>query len=823
MNKLVKRIGILAGVFLIASGIYFILAENTTKNTDTVYTTMEEASLPVVYTDVLGMEENRLPGYLQEMGQVTARDSLTVLPSDRNLSLRIAGDGQRALSLQYEIRSLDLNRLVERTDVTLESEESGAVKTILPIQNLLTKGTEYLLHLTVKTESHEAIHYYTRILLPQESYAEQMLTFARDFSEKTLDSAQAQSLVTYLESSSTADNSSLGHVTIESSFHQLTWAGLKMQLTGDMQVTMKELNGIMGQVQVKYRLSRETENGTREEYEVEDHYTMKWNPQRIYLMDFNRTANQIFTGEREVFSGKRILLGIGNDDAIQVKKSAGGQYTGYLFNRDLWCFDQKEYKAVKVFSFRSQEETEGRSDFDNHGIKILSVRDSGNMNFLVYGYMNRGSHEGKMGVSLYKYNQSSGAIEETFFIPVKKSYEALEQDLQQLSYLSSTDMLYLMIDSAVYGIDLSSNEYLVVADALEAGAYAISPDQHSLAWQEGTELYQAKTIHLLNLETGRKQEIAGENGATVRTLGFVEHDFVYGLAHDGDDWMINGRPEGLPMYALEIVDENLKTETRYEKPGYYLSDVVVEEARVHINRLQKTEQGKYVYRDEDTIVCNAALEEDTMAGIGWYASEARGRLYFVQMDSDIKAGKHVKVSVPKKVAYDISEELALKANQQTQKDVFYAYGQGHLQGSSSDFAKAVNLAYDEMGIVVDENQRIIWDRVNRGAIKTIHEPQNTAHGMINQLEKPENKDESILVLDARGCTLSQVLYFIDQGYPVVAYVEEGSYVLIYGFDQYNVSIYNPDTGQSYKMGQNDATEYFKNRKNDFVCGIAWKQ
>ena len=53
----------------------------------------------------------------------------------------------------------------------------------------------------------------------------------------------------------------------------------------------------------------------------------------------------------------------------------------------------------------------------------------------------------------------------------------------------------------------------------------------------------------------------------------------------------------------------------------------------------------------------------------------------------------------------------------------------------------------------------------------------------------------------------------------MTYTEENHYVLLNGFDQYNVSIFYPDTGETIKMGLNDGGEYFKNRKNDFICAV----
>jgi len=54
---------------------------------------------------------------------------------------------------------------------------------------------------------------------------------------------------------------------------------------------------------------------------------------------------------------------------------------------------------------------------------------------------------------------------------------------------------------------------------------------------------------------------------------------------------------------------------------------------------------------------------------------------------------------------------------------------------------------------------------------------------------------------------------------VAVYTENGGYELISGYDQYNVTIYNPTTKEARKMGLNDASQYFSNVGNDFVCGV----
>lgn len=822
MNKMMKRAGILVVIFVAAVLIYFIGNREAFKQTGTVYEALGEAELPIVSVLSCGREMNEMHGYRTDMGKSVARESLTVLPEDRALPIQVGYFDGAVLGIRYEIRSLDLERLVENTKLESWETKDQAVSAVLPIQNLLTRDREYLLRIDIDTERYGTVYYYTRILWTESSSVMPMVELAVDFSAKTFYYDQARELVTYLETNDKEDNSSFGKTTIRSSFSQLTWGRLKMQPKGRVHVTLKDLDGIMGCVELTYQAARQDESGNEELYEVKENFTMKWNEQRIYMMEYKRTVDQVFQGSQESYAGKRIMLGITNENMVGVKASPGNQVLAFRANRELWSYDQRDRRAVKIFSFRDNRE-EDRGSYQQHDIKILKVEDNGDMDFLVYGYMNQGNHEGYLGITGYRYDESENAIEEQFFIPVKTTYEQLGSDLAQLTYRSSAEMLYLYVDHAIYGIDLNSNEYLVVADALAGGNYAVSSDQTRIAWQEGGKLYESTTIHLMDLETGTKKEIKSQDKEYLRTLGFVGRDLIYGMAREGDLWVENGRTMELPMYALEIRNDSMEVETRYERQGYYVAHVTVEESRIHLNRVTRLSGQAYSLAQEDTIVCNVDMGPGALDGIGWYASQDKGKLYFVQVDNEIKSSRNIRVSTPKKVSYDHSGTLELKSNYQIQGMQFNAYSNGTLLGTSTDFTEALNLAYSGMGLVTDQNHRILWSRVNRGNIRNIRDTVTAATPLLRHLDgftASRSFNDGVTVLDARGCTLSQVLYFVDRGIPVFAYNRDGSYLLLTGYDPYNVTVYYPDTRESVKIGLGDSEAYFKQQGNDFLCAVA---
>ncbi|MCI9589146.1 MAG: hypothetical protein HFG42_01130 [Lachnospiraceae bacterium] len=823
MKKFFLRTIILLLIFISAVAGYFIWIRNhnLSDGSRRVYTVIQESTFPVMYMEMYGEKMNCLHGYSQDMREAVMRDTLTILPEDRRLPILLEDYDGSITGIYYEIRSLDLDRLVERTQIETWTETENGIRAELPIQNLLAKDQEYLLSLSVTTSENGTIGYYTRIKWTDNTNIQAMIDLAKTFSSKTFNYQEAAQLTMYLEPDATADNSNLGEVSINCSFSQITWGGLDVELGSRIEVSLKELDGIMGQIELQYLATHQTEDGRTETYEVTDDFTLKWNEQRIYMMDFDRRVNEIFTGNRDCLSGKRILLGITADDKVSAKSSPNGKQIGFRTNRDLWLYDQDNRDLVSIFSFRSQENS-SKVEYDQHDVKILQVSDNGDVDFLVYGYMNRGRREGQVGIGLYHYSDADSALEERFFAPFITTYEDLRLDLDKLCYQSQGGMLYLMQDHAVYGIDLNSSEYIILADSLEEGAYAVSQDGRHFAWQDGHKKHEAVSVSLMDLETGVKQTISAPEGDYIRSLGFVGGDFLYGLARQGSRWVVNNRLEEIPMYALEVLGEDSQILTRYEKEGYYISGVSVEDSRIHLKRIVQELGNSYIMVDKDTIVCNAEIENTELEGIGWYASSDKEKVYFVQLSFDIKASQDIDLSGPRKVSYDQSLDLGLVANTPFTRMTFYAYGNGRLRGITQDFKTAVELAYEDMGLVTDEDQNILWNRVNRGNTKSIRDPQNVAYRITQNLDDfTESKEfpDGTIMLDAKGLAMNQILYFVDQGCPVIAYTGEKKYLFISGFDQYNVTLYQPETGESWKMGLNDASSYFQNLQNDFVCGI----
>ena len=75
-------------------------------------------------------------------------------------------------------------------------------------------------------------------------------------------------------------------------------------------------------------------------------------------------------------------------------------------------------------------------------------------------------------------------------------------------------------------------------------------------------------------------------------------------------------------------------------------------------------------------------------------------------------------------------------------------------------------------------------------------------------------------LDLQGCILNQVLYYVGCGHPVLALTENDKAELIIGYDIYkNLIIYDPLSGNTYKMAEEDAEAYYASYSYPFISYV----
>ena len=92
---------------------------------------------------------------------------------------------------------------------------------------------------------------------------------------------------------------------------------------------MKELDGTMALVQIQYASRATDQDGNVHRFFNEDNYVMRYDPQRIFLMDFDRRTKELFDGQNYRYKDKKILLGVGEKSDIEALESASKNFYGF--------------------------------------------------------------------------------------------------------------------------------------------------------------------------------------------------------------------------------------------------------------------------------------------------------------------------------------------------------------------------------------------------------------------------------------------------------------------------------------------------------------
>lgn len=809
MKKRVIKIGVLIIVFAAALVISSLVLN---RGSDDEIVDMGAPALPRISFTVDGRQVNILSGYVGDMEITAMRDTITPLESDGTLQMNLEADGNEISSIKYEVYSLDGGETYKTGELENVTPEEPMA---LELNDALGESVQEAVLKVILTVGEEDISYYTRIERPDEITAAGALEFAQDFHTKALEKSAAEELAVYLEPGEESDNSTYQTVNIHSDITHIQWGDLNPEVRGEVRWSIKESNSVYTSLLAKYQVSCEDDNGEVQMYDIKEFFRVRLSGDTVYLLDYNRDMQQVFNANLTVLDEDGIQFGIASND-IQYMTSDDDTIVAFVRERDLWLYDQDTDELSQVFSFSNQEGQDERSRNDQHAVRIISLDDSGNMAFAVYGYMNRGIHEGEVGVGIYYFNIDSNAIEEKAFIPSTKSFAIAEDELGKMVYYNhEQEMLYVLADGMLYQINLKNDDQTVLAEDLEDGQYAVSDDGHLMAYQTGGSLYTASEVTVMNLENGDQNTIQASEGDAVRPLGFVNGDFIYGkISSDDAGTMVSGE-EITPMYEIEIRNSNNEAMASYSftDSGVYITDILVEGNMVTLNRVKKS-GNVYQSTDQEFITNNEERSDSTIA-LESYTTERMQSQMRLTFENGIK-DTEPKVLRPNELVS--GEPLTITLGGGSEGVKYYVYGMGELEGIYDRAGYAIQEAEEISGVVISSDQAYIWEKGNRDlAYSTEAETFRRQDGE-SSLEACERYMEQYNAhqVDLTGCTLDQVLYVINKGCPMIALTNADHAILLTGYTRTDITYIDPDTGEEQTVGVGEMEKMVQGSGNTFI-------
>lgn len=797
---------------------------------------MGETTFPILTIRLNQDEINLMHGYSSNLIANLVRDNLTPLDDSQSFEVIIDGKGNDVKRVIFELRSVQDNKLLETDTINALEKEEDKKTARIKFKTALEKDTEYAVKITLVTSQSRKMNYYTRVKREPSSYYKEKLDFIMDIHNSLLDKKKAENVIKYLEPERDADNTSLSYVNIHSSFELASWGDLEPKVLGTIVPEIKEINPDTTSVLLKYMVSGETQSGT-EQYYVNEFFRVRYTSSRMYLLNYERTMEAVFDINTTSLAKSELKLGITSDKDIELVTSSDNNKLSFVRQRELWYYNLAENSAVKVFSFKQENTDYVRDTYDQHNVKILSMDDGGNINFCVYGYMNRGVYEGRVGVVLYKFYSAENRIEELVYIPMNITYQVLKEELDDFSYVNKQDVYYFTLNHKIYSYNLITKALTVIASDVGSEDYVVSQENHYIAWQNNSNPKEATEIIILDLESGDKRVIKAASGDKINLLGKIDNNIIYGFVKTKD---ITTHVDGsllVPMYEIYIADSNSQILKKYSKKGFYVINTQVKENVITLERVKKKD-GKYVLAEEDNIL-NTVIQKSRPIELSSRVTEKTLTEYYISLPS----GFHME-EIPQynsTINTVISEDTTLRLQESDIETAPYTvYALGGIQGIYEEAGEAINQAYNFFGSVYDKDQQKIWERSVRSSIKNLNVTPiytsgnvdsskasvqmllnyrsggaNTGElrqGTVYEMLKQKLGDS---VLNLTGCSLEQVLYYINKDTPVIAMKDQDSAVLIVGYDAYNITVIDPSLRYTKKLGLGDSTALFKEAGNMF--------
>ncbi len=803
---------------------------------------MAEATYPTVAIQNNARIINKMQGYVNPMDTSYMRESITPLEEGRSVSIYVDKYGREITGLAYEIRSIDGERLIESTKLTNYVEKKDYITTSFSLKDLIETNREYTMVILVSLDTGEVLRYYTRIIQAYDYKAEEKLAFAYDFSNKTFaEVPESEELITYLESDSTGDNTNYRHVNIHSSFDQITWGDLEVVKETEPVAVLEELAPSTAVVRLEYMVSLK-EGRDIHYYNVTERFRMRSGTERMYLLEYDRYMDQMFFEKDHAFYGNKIVLGITDED-ISLTESEDGNVFAFVKEGNLYVCNIADNKFARAFSFYDEDNFDWRTRNQEHDIKILSVDETGNAVFIVYGYMNRGNHEGEVGIQVYAYNGLMNTVEELLFIPYDKTYEMLKVNVEKLAYLNQKGDFYVYLEGTIFCVDLETGEYQELVSGVSEHTFKVSDNNTMLVWQAGNNTYNSREMLLMSLEGGKRSLIRVEDNERVLPLGFMGNDLIYGIANAEDIYTDSTGNTTFPMHTVYIRNQKGDILKTYGEEGRYVTGCEIQDNMITLQQVKRDRDGVGFTDTAAGTILNNEVEEVGKNSIEVVATESYKKIVQIVMRSEMEDSS-IKFMAPEEVLYEGERNIVLDIA--PQQNTYYVYSGGGISGVYTNPGAAIREAYPVAGSVINADGDYVWIKgnlVSRNQIMKItgtkvddetsslavcletilsyegysRDAQTLLDQDYSAVEILEEAMPGAEILELQGCSLDSVLYYVNQDIPVLFIGDDGEAVLIVGFNDLNTVWMNPANGRVYKVGMNDSKEFFEENGNNFIA------
>lgn len=842
MLKHIYRFIVLAAVFVVS---VMLMSNNIKEETveSNATTTMAATTFPVMYVKTDKGLVNPLHGYSTNIDANMLRETITLVNAEQAVTICIDEKKTVVKKLNYEVRDSSSNELMDQGSISALSEEDGYKTAKIKIKENLMENTEYPLKITAVTSTGKKIHFFTRIKKITNAHFNEEYDFVEMIHKAIMNKDDDAGIKNFLETNGSMDNSSYSYVTINSSYDMVMWGELKPEIITDVYTRITEMNQETASFELRYKVQLETDTGM-EQYTVAEFFRVKYTASRMYLLYYERKAEASFNPDFMSVKKGELKIGVSNEYDMSYLMDTAQTKLCFVRNKTLWYYDIIANTMVKVFTYEQNKSDFIRDCYNQHDIKVLNIDSDGNIDFLVYGYMNRGEYEGRTAVILYRFSSVENRVEEQVYIPMNIPYEIMKEDLEGFSYVNRSSVFYFSLQDQLFSYNMITKKLTTIVENADTDNIVISHKNSYLAWTDDNTLGKATSIIILDLETGEKSYIKAKDNETIRIFGKIDENLIYGLvkksavATDADGSIV------APAYKVIIADKNRNELKTYSVKKYYTVDTVVKDNVVELKRVKKdvTSDTNYSEAESDYIL-NQSQQSASKVEITTRVTDKMLTELYLTLPSSLELTR--KPTIKSTVNTVIKEDRTLRVDvDRSNRERYYVYALGDVLDVFDNAGEAIALADEKMGSVMNHNFKIIWERGKKSTRANVSNitPVYSSGGMNSKKSCAKmllansgvnvtpsqigDKKRSIMdillkymkkePINLTGSTLEEVLYYVSEGRSVIAMKNGSQAVLITAYDEFNITMIDPELGRTWKEGYKDTAKMFEKAGNVFI-------
>ncbi len=802
--------GVLLAVFIAAIVVFSFF---TNRDTENLTADMGSASFPQISFSYNGYSLNTLSGYAQEMDIPSMRDTISPV-ADNKINIVILPYDNTITRLDYSIYSMDGTK--QRLTGSVEDPEEEVTITFPENQDF---SEEQVLMLTLEVQGLGPVYYYTRVADVSGKNLVYCLDYVYDFHNSALEKNEDSAVATAIEPTGGENDTSYYNVNIHSNFTHVSWGNLKPDINGTIRWEITEMNNVYTSVRLEYLVDCVGEENETDEYKVKEFFRVRYHKslKQMYLLDYERQMEQVVNPYQTVLGESGVNLGVADQDMTYLANE-DGTIVSFVQADELWLYNAGQNQISRLFSFVPAEGSDLRDLVSDHEIRLLEMDNDGNTTFAVLGYMNRGVHEGEVGVAVYYYDRAVNAVTEKIFVPTDHSWGYAVYDMGSMLYYSSDlDSLYMMIDGVLYEYHTETLWTKTIREDLPDADGVIAGDGSRIAFRTPEEDDSTTKILLKNFITGNEVTIESEEGDIIVPLGFVGADFVYGSYREADAGKTEAGEEVTPYYRLDIKNDDGDTVKTYQEDGIWILDAELEDMVITLTRATR-EEDVYTETTEEYIMSNEEQEEKPIS-LQTYVTNLKNTQVRLVFANGIPS-REPRLSDPQLILEDEPETVEFPDAGARKK--YYAYGYGEMQGIFEQPGEAVRCADACDGVVTDQQQAYVWQRGYRDLSYEMEEESGLVERACEGLRSGETPFQILEalgsgeVLDLTGCTTDEVLYVVNQGFPVIAMTDEKTGVVLVGYDTENVIYADAGTGKRSSVSYEEMDAMTEGSGHTFV-------